>query len=182
MALHLQTGPQHSLAIAVTSSNTEKLDAVAQAFESWFGADTPMDVMAHPSDSGIPHGQPWGLQHTFEGAMARLSAFMACALPSQTQWTHVVSVENGVCVLQEHKGPQAVDMCCVVVQNTATGERYVGWGPGRPYPLECVQGMARRGVSGPQIGQYCKEYYAELALPFSRGDQVSAAVPCMLLC
>ena len=29
-------------------------------------------VVSAPTDSGIYHGQPWGLQHTYEGALTRL--------------------------------------------------------------------------------------------------------------
>ena len=45
-------------------------DDVAQrgdADENW------LSTRSIPGDSGIPHGQPWGMQHTYEGAMAKWS-------------------------------------------------------------------------------------------------------------
>ncbi|CAJ1374839.1 unnamed protein product [Effrenium voratum] len=72
--------------VAVTSCNKEKLEAVDSAFASHF-ADASLQILSHSSDSGIPHGQPWGMQHTYEGALARLHHLKSSAMRSD--WVHL---------------------------------------------------------------------------------------------
>ena len=125
----------------ITSKNVEKIQAVRRAFV--FSGINDISLHSIPSDSGIPHGQPWGLQHTYEGASARIHDVRAFhsdqvdQLPSPPEY--VVSVENGVCAIVTHTMTSAIDVCCVIVENFSTGERAFSFSQSRPYPLSDVQ-------------------------------------------
>ena len=65
--------------VIVLSGNMEKVNAVRGAFGAHLeaigvrlGGEVSFAVDSLPSSSSIPHGQPWGLQHTYEGALARI--------------------------------------------------------------------------------------------------------------
>jgi non-canonical (house-cleaning) NTP pyrophosphatase len=179
------------LRVAVTSANPLKMEAVKLAVnEATQGRAFVVDVVSVPGDSGIPHGQPWGLQHTFEGARARivssrqrtsnLSARIRTpgAEAAEDVFDLLVSPENGVCTLQTHTHSEAVDLCVVVVEDAKSGAQAVGVSGGRPYPLQEVQGRRRDGASPDDIGAFCREFYAERerdGLKLSREEQVFAA-------
>lgn len=162
--------------IAVTSKNQTKIDAVLAAFsEKLPGLTTSpsVDIVACPSDSGIPHGQPWGLQHTYEGALARLHNLKTCF--STDGFAYLVSCENGVCGLLRHDQTLALDIACVVVEDTETGLQGMNFSQARPYPLSKVQELKRAGTSNEDIGCFCNQWYSERALSLSRADQVRTA-------
>ena len=79
----------------MTSTNREKLTAVEAAFGA---AGKPVQVQGMKADSGIYHGQPWGMQHTFEGAQARLHdvKFRMKASGQFSGITYIASIENGI--------------------------------------------------------------------------------------
>ena len=52
-------------------------------------------VVSAPTDSGIYHGQPWGLQHTYEGALTRLHNLVTQPVCGD----FVVAVSNRVILL-----------------------------------------------------------------------------------
>ena len=86
--------------IVITSVNPQKIAAVSQVFHDVvYGDDITIDTL--PSKSGIPHGQPWGLQHTFEGAMARI-ADANFNIANQHTIDFIISVENGACTIATH--------------------------------------------------------------------------------
>jgi non-canonical (house-cleaning) NTP pyrophosphatase len=141
-------------------------------------AGSTPQIHGHAADSGIPHGQPWGMQHTFEGALARIASLKDAAQvhgsPSQHQdWAYIVSVENGVCSLLSHQHTFAVDVCCVVIEHVASGTQRFSFSQSRPYPLSEVQAKLRCGEK--DIGKWCSKYYEQLSLPESRSDQVTTA-------
>eukprot|EP00440_Ansanella_granifera_P035664 gb/GFBE01038687.1/.p1 GENE.gb/GFBE01038687.1/~~gb/GFBE01038687.1/.p1 ORF type:complete len:179 (+),score=38.16 gb/GFBE01038687.1/:1-537(+) len=158
--------------VAVTSQNKEKLSAVEIAFKSRFTGGATVEVVACPADSGIPHGQPWGMQHTYEGALARLSNLKAAG-PVDARY--LVSAENGVCGLLRHDSTEGLDVACVVVERVSDGRQAMNFSQGRPYPLAKVQELNRAGTSNGEIGSFCKRWYEEQNLPLSRFDQISSA-------
>ena len=135
------------------------------------------------ADSGIYHGQPWGLQHTFDGALSRFNDIKhrLSKLEDFEDISHIVSVENGVETLIQHHGTIGLDFACVIVHCIESGEEYVAFSQGRPYPLEQIQSMKREGASNEEIGAFCVEYYNSADLPISRADQVHQATT-MCLC
>mmetsp|Transcript_75017 Transcript_75017/g.173976 ORF Transcript_75017/g.173976 Transcript_75017/m.173976 type:complete len:189 (-) Transcript_75017:201-767(-) len=161
------------LRVAVTSSNPEKLAAIKEVFATRWPGLPDGAVIACPADSGIPHGQPWGLQHTYEGALARLHNLKAGC--DTAAFTHFASVENGVASLLRHDATEALDVACVVLERADTGERAVNFSQARPYPLAEVQERKRQGQSNADIGLFVKAWYDARSLPLSRKEQVRSA-------
>jgi non-canonical (house-cleaning) NTP pyrophosphatase len=164
--------------LAATTKNVEKLVSIRRGFTEFFQDRDPnsmfdpvYEVQACPSESGIPHGQPWGLQHTYEGAAARITDLKKAAALSECEY--IVSAENGVCSILTHTQTHAVDICCVVIEHTRTGKQAFSFSQSRPYPLSDVQEKKRRGEKG--IGAWCAEFYRTAALPESRGNQIVTA-------
>eukprot|EP00439_Symbiodinium_sp_Y106_P065496 s2029_g10.t1 len=181
---HPVIGHRH---VAVTSSNPDKLAAIETAFCSHFGqkGQAPsICILPCPADSGIPHGQPWGMQHTYEGALARLANLKSSGEGVEAEY--YASAENGVCALLRHDSTLALDVACVIVERASDGKQGVNFSQGRPYPLQEIQQMKRSGSSnaetriskmdrvlhGAEIGDFCKWWYEKKALPISRTDQV----------
>eukprot|EP00929_Paragymnodinium_shiwhaense_P107277 TRINITY_DN73367_c0_g1_i1.p1 TRINITY_DN73367_c0_g1~~TRINITY_DN73367_c0_g1_i1.p1 ORF type:complete len:197 (-),score=21.31 TRINITY_DN73367_c0_g1_i1:164-754(-) len=161
------------LHVAVTTSNPEKHRAVRDAFCKQF-PETTVVVHACPSESGIPHGQPWGLQHTYEGALARLHNLKACS-DGQRRYDYMVSVENGVTGLLTHTETIGLDVACVVVESVASGQQSMNMSQARPYPLGEVQSMKKAGASNGDIGRWCKEWYDKQNFPLTRYSQIYSA-------
>uniref|UniRef100_A0A0G4FTH0 inosine/xanthosine triphosphatase n=1 Tax=Chromera velia CCMP2878 TaxID=1169474 RepID=A0A0G4FTH0_9ALVE len=161
------------LCVLVTSANDIKLSGVCTAFRAAFsppaGPTTEIQVVPRPADSGIPHGQPWGMQHTYEGALARLDNLKRAAdaeaegtirtVESNRRPDYLVSVENGVVGLLSHTATTGVDVCCVIVEESASGRREFAFSQGRPYPLQEVQAKVTRGEGG--IGKFVAGWYDE---------------------
>eukprot|EP00927_Polykrikos_kofoidii_P064158 TRINITY_DN59214_c0_g1_i1.p1 TRINITY_DN59214_c0_g1~~TRINITY_DN59214_c0_g1_i1.p1 ORF type:complete len:235 (+),score=28.98 TRINITY_DN59214_c0_g1_i1:35-706(+) len=174
-----------ALTVAVTSSNSTKLDAVRDAFEVHFATNTSyvnvgqrvvVRVLPRPCDSGIPHGQPWGLQHTYEGALTRLHHLKQISDdPGIGECKYLVSVENGVVALLKHDETLGQDVCCVVVEDVRTGRQAMNFSQARPYPLASVQTLKRAGTSNEEIGKFCNDWYQQHPFPISRDDQVRCA-------
>merc|ERR1712232_1127353 len=101
------------------------------------GSRTGVQVVSCPSDSGIPHGQPWGMQHTYEGALARLHHLRERG--GCSGYDYLVSAENGVVAFPQHHGTEAIDIACVVVERALTGEQAMNFSQARPYPLTSIQ-------------------------------------------
>eukprot|EP00931_Biecheleriopsis_adriatica_P009597 TRINITY_DN110666_c0_g1_i1.p1 TRINITY_DN110666_c0_g1~~TRINITY_DN110666_c0_g1_i1.p1 ORF type:complete len:227 (-),score=30.64 TRINITY_DN110666_c0_g1_i1:274-954(-) len=155
--------------VVVTSSNPEKLAAVQQAFEQ--SLDKEVGIDASPAESGIPHGQPWGMQHTYEGCAARLQHLRA-SLTGGHNYSYLVSVENGVIPIVSHTGTSGHDIACVIVENVQTGAVSFAFSQSRPYPLEDVQRLKREGKSNQAIGGWCKTHYGAIDLTHSRLRQI----------
>ena len=164
--------------VIVTSANKEKLRAVDRAFKEYYkNSDIEYEIIGRKSDSGIYHGQPWGLQHTFEGAMTRIHSLKNKIKMDETT-SHIVSVENGVETLLQHDKTIGIDFACAVINQLEEREEeqmYVAFSQGRPYPLEAIQAMKRNGASNDDIGKLCSEYYKNSPLSISREDQVYQA-------
>ncbi|CAE7230179.1 Prrc1, partial [Symbiodinium pilosum] len=134
--------------VAVTSANTEKLAAIESAFHSHFaqqGQARSITMLPCPADSGIPHGQPWGMQHTYEGAQSRLTHLKSSGAGAAADY--YVSAENGVCALLRHDATLALDVACVIVERACDGKEGMNFSQGRPYPLQEIQQMKRAGSS-----------------------------------
>jgi len=179
----------------VTSTKPLKLDGVRRAFEevasngSRASGDAPtVQITGMQADSGIFHGQPWGLQHTYEGACCRIEDVKRQlkragdavdgdgSHESVEPPTFLVSAENGVQAVLSHEATMGVDTCVVVVEEVATNCRHFGVSPGRPYPLAQVQEMKRMGASNQDIARFCHDFYTSVAnLPVSREEQVRVA-------
>lgn len=153
--------------VMVTSTNTQKQEGVQRAFVKNGGAQYMICGCA--ANSGIPHGQPWGMQHTFEGASARVHSVRGM-YPGVN---YVVGVESGVITLTMHTGVHAVDMVCVVIEDTATGLNAIAFSQGRPFPLARMQTVARERPS--EIAAYVEAYYTAHKLPCDRLQQVEQA-------
>jgi non-canonical (house-cleaning) NTP pyrophosphatase len=160
-----------TITIAATTKNPEKLESIDRAFTDFF-RERAHTIEALPSESGIPHGQPWGHQHTYEGAVARISDLKGQE-GRLAAYEYIVSAENGVCGILTHTQTLAIDVCCVVVEHRASGKQTFSFSQSRPYPLASVQEKKRRGEKG--IGKWCAEYYRTAALPVSRADQIFTA-------
>lgn len=98
--------PLTELRVVVTSTNPEKTRAVAASFnrhDATLKVASSVVVEGVPADSGIPHGQPWGMQHTYEGAQARLHhvkvALKVDLGAGNPPPQYVASVENGIQVV-----------------------------------------------------------------------------------
>jgi len=173
-----------NVSVFVVSTNKTKLAAVSNVFKNNFPGQT-VTVTSIKGSSGIPHGQPFGLQHTFEGANARVDS-AETHLPAAVEETpdvrvFVVAVENGVVSIPTVKKTFAHDICCVVVRDLsakrAGKEDYDAhnFSQSRPYPLTEVQEMRRKGSSGEEIGGWCKRYYDNRGLQLTRRDQIQTA-------
>ncbi|CAE7193052.1 unnamed protein product [Symbiodinium natans] len=163
-----------SCTVAVTSANPDKLAAIESAFSSHFakeGRSPSISVVPCPADSGIPHGQPWGMQHTYEGALARLANLKSSGATAD----YYASAENGVCALLRHDSTMALDVACVIVERACDGKQGVNFSQGRPYPLQEIQKMKCAGSSNAEIGDFCQRWYEKMALPLSRQDQIRTA-------
>lgn len=152
-------------------------------------------IVTRSVESGVAGGQPWGMQQTYDGALQRVrniktqlenakedtkegqvgAGGVAARSGGAFPYTHIVAAENGVCALLSHSQTQAVDVCCVVVEDVSTGTQGVSFSQSRPYPLADVQEMIRSGVTRLEIGEFCKKYYAGAQLSASRADQVESA-------
>ena len=163
-----------TLSVALSSANADKVSSVKAAFEAATGKNVKVESL--PSDSGIPHGQPWGLQCTYEGAAARLHHMRR---RSTSAHTFLVSVENGVLPIVSHEQTSAHDVACVIVESRS-GERAHAFSQSRPYPLEAVQRMKREGRSGQEIGAWCREHYEGQRLCCSRADQIRECTTAVL--
>ena len=179
----------NNLNVLVTSTNPQKIESVKTAFEEWF-SDNSNDNSANKtnkinvratgmkSKSGIFHGQPWGLQHTFEGARARIEYTKKDCKDKNINldnYTHIVSVENGISTVLTHESLYGFDVAVVIIQDFETNEQQVAVSQARPYPIETVQKMARSGVPRKEIGRFCHKYYQELPLTISREEQIIGA-------
>ena len=176
-----------NLRVIVASTNTEKINAVKKAFEAEFEDESNIVVTGIKSSSSIFHGQPWGLQHTFEGARARIMDVKCKLLDAQTnlsackknkfdgEYDYIVSVENGVETLMTHAHTHGFDFALVIVENVETRENKVAISQGRPYPIEAVQTMTKSGVTRKEIGKFCAKYYKTHPLPITREQQIFEA-------
>lgn len=156
--------------VLVASKNVDKVTAVRDAFEVHMR--TPCDVTGVECDSGIWHGQPWGMQHMYEGANARLECF---DLSSPDTPEYIVSIESGIETVNNHSETMAFDMACVIVLDTCNGLREVAYSQTRYFPLETVRQAMRSGTTRGEIGARTADYYHELALPCSRYEQIQQA-------
>mmetsp|Transcript_43305 Transcript_43305/g.92695 ORF Transcript_43305/g.92695 Transcript_43305/m.92695 type:complete len:237 (+) Transcript_43305:3-713(+) len=167
-----------AIRVVVTSATRTKIDAVRTAFQEklHLEGEDMLEVDGLPTDSGIPHGQPWGVQHTYEGAMARLHHLKAQLRSEQgKRYDYLVSAENGVIALPSHTGTRGLDVACVVVEHCLSGRWEMSMSQARPYPLEEVQRMSRDGATGHEIGDYCRQWYEAKGLLLTREGQVSSA-------
>eukprot|EP00930_Biecheleria_cincta_P018871 TRINITY_DN14562_c0_g2_i1.p1 TRINITY_DN14562_c0_g2~~TRINITY_DN14562_c0_g2_i1.p1 ORF type:complete len:197 (+),score=21.55 TRINITY_DN14562_c0_g2_i1:62-652(+) len=164
-----------TLKVAVTTGNPEKLAAVTESFSSHFPG-TLVQTTSCPSESGIPHGQPWGVQHTYEGAAARLHHLKTSSGIVSTDFQYLVSVENGVVGLLSHSSTSGLDVACVVIECVANGRQAMNISQSRPYPLERVQQMKRAGTSNEDIGKFCKKWYEDKRFPLSRKEQIKSSI------
>ena len=86
-----------------------------------------------------------------------------------------VAVENGVFTVLEVDETSAWDVCCVVVEEVATGLRAAGWSQARPFPLARTQAM-REDHTGYEVGDYIADYYENVRPGFVlRSTQVTQA-------
>eukprot|EP00301_Raphidiophrys_heterophryoidea_P001668 c10797_g1_i5.p2 GENE.c10797_g1_i5~~c10797_g1_i5.p2 ORF type:complete len:142 (-),score=25.48 c10797_g1_i5:852-1277(-) len=130
--------------VAVSSSNPTKIAAVTHSFRNCYQSPgLSIEILSIPSESGIPHGQPWGMQHTYEGAMTRLTNMATSAVlmnaikEKQGDW-FLVSVENGVVPIVTHTETQGHDVACVAIRRMHDGATTSAFSSSRPYPLEEV--------------------------------------------
>ena len=164
--------------VIVTSKNPDKLRAVHNAFNEHFkDSNLQFNIIGYKSDSGIYHGQPWGLQHTFEGAKTRIQSIKDKLNKSKDNPdpSYIVSAENGVESLLQHDKTIGIDIACVIVEILDGNQQYIGLSQGRPYPLETIQHMKRNGVSNKEIGDFCVKHYEQANLCITREDQIYQA-------
>ena len=157
--------------VAVATSNQEKIGAVKRAFHTHFEAEC--QVIGISCDSTIEHGQPWGMQHTFEGASARLSSLRIKSEGGGFQF--IASVENGVFPILTHDETFGQDVACVIVECLASKKREFTFSSSRPFPLAAVQSLRKSGSSGAEIGQHVRDWYLSNPWKTSREQQIFEA-------
>ena len=178
----VRTGPvRQSTTVLVASGNVLKVEAVRSAFEAWFGGSVEARGVA--ADSGIPHGQPWGCQHTYEGCAARLQQLQTAAgegADAAQAFDYLVAVENGVVPIVTHTATFGHDVACVMVSDVASQRTRHAFSQSRPYPLAIVQEMARQGMSGGEVGEFCCAHYEKAELACTRDEQICACTRLVL--
>lgn len=177
----VRVGPaRQSTTVLVASRNAVKLEAVRCAFEAWFGGT--VEVRGVEADSGIPHGQPFGMQHTYEGCAARMQQLLASAGGAGGPWPpdFLVAVENGVVPVVTHTATFGHDVACVMVSDVASQRTRHAFSQSRPYPLSIVQEMARQGMSGGEVGAFCAAHYEKMELTCTRDEQIRSCTRLVL--
>mmetsp|Transcript_56230 Transcript_56230/g.131709 ORF Transcript_56230/g.131709 Transcript_56230/m.131709 type:complete len:212 (-) Transcript_56230:32-667(-) len=149
------SGVRKEVRVLLASSNALKVAAVQRSFTSVLGSH--VSVQSGTSESGIPHGQPWGMQMTMEGALTRVHHLQ----DSAAGFDFLVAAENGVVVLPQHQETFAFDIACVVVEDVMTKAQGINFSQSRHYPLSETQALARSSTTRGSIGTFCANWYAE---------------------
>lgn len=137
--------------VLVTTLNPDKLAAVKNAFESKI--KEPIHVSGCSTNSGVPDGQPYGLDGTYQGALQRLSRL------EDENADFLVSIENGITCLNDNKGTHCLDFPIVVIIERKTGKESVHFGGSRPIPLSKIREMKREGKDEKEIGEWCNTFF-----------------------
>ncbi|KRX02390.1 hypothetical protein PPERSA_10007 [Pseudocohnilembus persalinus] len=116
---------KEKIRVLVTSQNQEKINAIESAlkevFPDFYLENGKVIIQAQKSESGISHGQPWGIQHTFEGAHNRIENIKQKMQNSQVfdklnGYDLIISIENGVFPLLSHTQTRGYDIACIVIE------------------------------------------------------------------
>jgi non-canonical (house-cleaning) NTP pyrophosphatase len=165
--------------IGVATTNPEKLDAVRKAFNMTEDDKRTENVRGFSTDSGVPDGQPYGLDGTFQAALTRIKNLKEHLENNflLNEYNMLISIENGIVSIKSEIGTFNLDFPIIIVWKQTDMPRgcyLVQFGQSRPMPLERLQEMGENGVSGDQIG----EWYADYASKFSksRGDIIESGI------
>lgn len=143
--------------IAVATTNRDKIAAIRRAF------NLPEEaVNGFSADSGIPSGQPYGFDSTFQAAQTRILNLKKKLEDDGTlnKYELLVAVENGIITMTSDFGTFYLDFPVVVVwENDETGGKiFVQFGQSRLSPLEDLRNMRKEGKTEDDIRKRCDLY------------------------
>lgn len=161
--------------VLVASSNADKISATKRAFEQAMNPAS-LEIEGINTDSGIPSGQPYGMQGTYQGALTRLEHLLSKA----SEYDYLVSIENGIETLTSDSQTSYLDFPVVVIFCCETKTYQVQFGQSRPIPFEAMRQMKVNSVKG--IGKWCEQWYMEHNLYTSRQDIIYRALLIALHC
>ena len=152
--------------ILVTSTNVIKLSATHDAFKQVLKPDPSSSILiaGKKTNSGIPSGQPYGFQGTYQGALTRLNEIMW----ESAKHDYLVSIENGIETLTSDGETTYFDFPVVIVYDCRTKSSGVQFGQSRPIPLEEMRNMKRKKVEGNKIGEWVDDWYQKQKFSQSR--------------
>lgn len=165
--------------IGVATTNTEKLDAVRKAFNMTEDDERAKNVRGFKTDSGVPDGQPYGLEGTFEAALTRIKNLKEHLEKSFAldRYNMLIAIENGIITLKSEIGTFHLDFPIIIVwkqTDMPKGCYLVQFGQSRPMPLERLQKMREEGTSGEEIGEWYANYSSRFSK--SRGDIIESGL------
>nr|QBK88239.1 MAG: oxidoreductase family protein [Marseillevirus LCMAC202] len=152
--------------VLVSTKNNEKLQATQDAFEIM--GYQPI-ITCSATDNGISDGQPYGIDGTFQGVQQRI-ATLPKDLRLETDF--IVSIENGISVLQSNEGSILLDIPIVQIVDTKNNKKAVQIGQSRPIPLDEIRQMKRVGTSEIERGAYVAKWYRARENLTSRGETI----------
>lgn len=157
--------------VLVTTLNPDKLDAVKNSFYSKLKCTTK--VSGCKTNSGVPDGQPYGMDGTYQGALYRLSNLQ------NKDADYLVSIENGIVTLNSNNSEYYLDFPIVVILETKTGKQVVHFGQSRHIPLDQMKTMKKEGKTENEIGEWCHNFYEKT--PWISRQQIIEAALLMAL-
>lgn len=162
---------KNEINILVTTKNPEKLDAVKNIFEYRLNCLTT--ILGIKTDSGVPDGQPYGLEGTFQGAYQRL---LTCHKYDIKEYDYIISIENGISTLNTNDSSFYLDFPIVIIEDLKNNKLITHFGGSRSIPIEHMRVMKKLGASELERGQWCQEYYAEMNYSQSRRTMIEVAL------
>jgi non-canonical (house-cleaning) NTP pyrophosphatase len=179
MSHHVDSSPPsvrsiEPLVIIVTSENPDKRAGVLRALTEADPAP-PFSLFMVPVDVGPLGEQPVGMQQILDCARARIRGAKGSVEDEPAGL--IVSIVSGLICLVNSGGTDAIDICCVVIEDIQTHQQTYAFSESRSglsFPLSRIQQMHMLARPTTTVPWCCENYYPDRKLPVSRQDQVHA--------
>ena len=160
----------NELRILVTTTNPEKIEAVKNMFE--YKYNCLCTISGIKCDPGIPDGQPYGIDGTFQGAHQRIVNLG----DKINDYDYVVSIENGIATLNTNDKSTSLDFPIVIIMDVHRKITATHFGGSRSIPLDELRMMKKNGVVQSERGKWVVDYYQKLSYSQSRKKLIEDAV------
>ena len=161
--------------IAVTTLNPNKLDCVSRTFENIYKC-LP-NVIGYNCESGVPDGQPYGIDGTYQGAQQRILNLKGELKFSETNnYDFIVSIENGISGLQNNDGTTYIDYPVVIVHDVKRSKDFVQIGGSRTIPVDEMRRQKHEGIDPKSRGDWVRNYYDNLNYSQTRETLIDGAL------
>lgn len=163
--------------IAVTTLNSNKLLCAKRTFEYIYNCIPK--VVGFECESGVPDGQPYGLDGTYQGAQQRIVNLKQRLAQQIENYDFIVSIENGIVGLQNNDCLSYLDLPVVIIYDIKNQKENVQIGGSRPIPLETMRKQKQQGVDQKARGLWVRKHYEDMNYSQTRESLVENA---LLMC